>query len=407
MSFLKQYPGQDTLIKIYGDRLTGPPLKVNNHIHTPYSFSAFSTIDEAVKMASSEDIAALGINDFYVTEGYGEFIERCRKRGIFPLLNVEMIGVSKHLQQEGIRVNDPNNPGRIYISGKGLSFPVRLQEPEREKVAQVIRESNRQVSEMVRLVNSWMEEQGTGILLDVEEMVQKLGRGLLRERHVAKMLRMKLNESFPGDPSYFQKLKALFGGKDSTRQRSDVAGTEEELRARLLKAGAPAFVPEDARAFLPVEEIIHVIRQSGGIPAYPLLLDGAAGSVTEFESGKEQLMESLLHHGFRSVEFIPLRNRIEILREYASYFYNQGFVVSLGTEHNTSAMRPLTVSCRDEVPLDRELMEISFAGAAYFAAHQYLSQKEGNAYPPRSRDHMEQLGKAVIYHTLDQKEPNQ
>ena len=43
--------------------------------------------------------------------------------GIFPLLNIELIGISKEDQDAGIRVNDPSNPGRTYISGKGLSFP--------------------------------------------------------------------------------------------------------------------------------------------------------------------------------------------------------------------------------------------------------------------------------------------
>ncbi len=43
--------------------------------------------------------------------------------GMFPLLNMELIGISKEDQEKGIRVNDPNNPGRTYISGKGLAFP--------------------------------------------------------------------------------------------------------------------------------------------------------------------------------------------------------------------------------------------------------------------------------------------
>jgi hypothetical protein len=101
--------------------------------------------------------------------------------------------------------------------------------------------------------------------------------------------------------------------------------------------------------------------------------------------------------GFRSVELIPLRNRIEVLKSYAEYFYDSGFVVSFGTEHNTTAMRPLTVDCRDAVPLDPSLMNISFKGAAYVAAHQYLGSK-GRDPAGQSREDMEHLGQAVFYH---------
>ena len=63
-------------------------------------------------MADSENVKILGINDFYVTEGYKEFIEMCRLYHIFPLLNFELIGISREDQESGIRVNDPGNPGR-------------------------------------------------------------------------------------------------------------------------------------------------------------------------------------------------------------------------------------------------------------------------------------------------------
>lgn len=403
MGFLKDYPGPGQLLADHS-AFTGDPLKVNNHIHTPFSFSAFGSVEEAVRRAVSEGIGVLGINDFYTLDGYGEFVDQCLERSVFPLLNVEMIGVSKPLQEEGVRINDPNNPGRIYISGKGLANPTLLPLPLQEKVADVIRESNRQVAEMVRLVNRWMEQQGVGITLSVEEMMREQARGLLRERHVARMLRIRLNETFAEEAPYYQALKALYGGTDPTSRREDVAGTEDELRARLLKSGAPAFVPEEENAFMPVEVITRIIREAGGIPTYPMLIDGAGGSITTFEADKESLLQSLMKEGIRSVELIPLRNRFERVKEYTEYFYNHGFVVSFGTEHNTSAMGPLTVSCKGGEPLDSRLMEITFQGAAYVAAHQYLVEKEGIGYPGRSREEMEDLGRAVIGHFLQQQQ---
>jgi len=39
-------------------------LKVNAHLHTPYSFSAFQDIDEALDRAAAEEVKVVGINDF-------------------------------------------------------------------------------------------------------------------------------------------------------------------------------------------------------------------------------------------------------------------------------------------------------------------------------------------------------
>ena len=398
MSFLEQFPDRATLLESYQSDSSRVPLKVNNHIHTPYSFSAFSSIEEAVRMADSEDVKILGINDFYVTEGYEEFIEKCRLYHIFPLLNFELIGISREDQESGIRVNDPGNPGRTYISGKGLAFPSILPIEQQQKLDRVLKESNNQVAKMIDLLNKWLEFQRVDISLSVKEIMEEHAMDSLRERHVAKALRIKIDEKSQSDDEFYKLLAQSYGGTSSEKQRDDVAGLEDEMRARLLKSGAPAFVPEDDKAFLNLEELIKIIEDAGGIPTYPMLLDGAGGAFTEFEHDREQLLKSLKDRGFYSIELIPLRNRIEVVREYAEYFYEKGFVVSFGTEHNSPATLPLTVSCKNQEPLDEKLMQISFKGAAFLAAHQYCYAKEGPGYQQGDRDEMERLGQAVLNH---------
>ena len=88
MNFLEQFPNRETLLNLFNEEKSVFPMKVNNHIHTPYSFSAFSTVTQAVRLAVAENIRILGINDFYVTDGYGEFNEECIDHGMFPLLNI-------------------------------------------------------------------------------------------------------------------------------------------------------------------------------------------------------------------------------------------------------------------------------------------------------------------------------
>lgn len=398
MSFFEQFPGIDALLSAYAENEKSLPGKVNNHIHTPYSFSAFQSVTEVVRKALEEDVRILGINDFYVFDGYGEFVDRCVEYGIFPLLNIELIGINRLDQETGVRINDPGNPGRIYISGKGLAFPSIISDTQLGKLKSVIDESNKQVAGMVRLLNEYLEKQKVDIVLSVEEIMEKKARNLLRERHVAQMLRMKLEEKAGSDLEFYELLDAVYAGASFQKQRSDISGTEDELRARLLKSGAPAYVPEDEKAFLAQEVIIGIIEDAGGIPTYPLLLDGAGDKITEFECGKEQLLDTLRERGFMSIEFIPQRNELVKLKEYAEYFYDNGFVVSFGTEHNTSAMLPLTVRCKGGVELDSALMEISFKGAAYVAAHQYLLARNEFAYKNAERDEMEQLGLAIFHY---------
>lgn len=406
MSFLEQFPSKPELLAAFDEKKAKFPRKVNNHIHTPYSFSAFESVTQAVRTAVAEEVRILGINDFYVSDGYGEFMEECIDHGVFPLFNIELIGISKSDQDAGIRVNDPGNPGRTYISGKGLAYPSILSEEKKRVLQAVVEESNQQVADMVVLLNAWLAKQGVELRLSVDEIMDKLAVNLLRERHVAKMVRLKLEETVSGDEEYMEILTKIYGGVAPLKSRSDIAGTEDELRSKLLKAGAPAFVPEDEKAFLPLEEILSIIRNAGGIPTYPMLLDGAGAEMTEFEGNKEKLLKVLESRGFNSVELIPLRNQMSVLKEYAEFFYENGFMVSFGTEHNTSAMIPLEVSAKGQEALDESLLNISFNGAACVAAHEYMVISEGPKYVPLSREELEKLGKAIFFHYFNNYNPS-
>ena len=45
-------------------------LNVNGHVHSPYSFCSFDSIEQMFKMANKEDVHVLGINDFFTMDGY-------------------------------------------------------------------------------------------------------------------------------------------------------------------------------------------------------------------------------------------------------------------------------------------------------------------------------------------------
>ena len=146
---------------------------------------------------------------------------------------------------------------------------------------------------------------------------------------------------------------------------------ENEIRGNLLKSGGAAFVPEDPKAFLPMETVQRIIEAAGGIPTYPFLADDAKGCFTDFEGDLMKAADTLKKRGFRSAEFITTRNTTEVLEQYASYLVDEGFTVTFGSEHNTPAMEPIRLRTRNHPEgLSEKLREINYRGACMVAAHQ-------------------------------------
>lgn len=355
-------------------------MKINTHIHTPYSFSAFESIEQAFELAQKEGINILGINDFFVTDGYDEFDRLAKKNNIYPLFNVEFIGLLPDEQQAGIRVNDPGNPGRTYFCGKGLKHPFSLSGQNRKKLDQVVKESQQQVKEMVTLLSSCLHDANAPFELGYDEIKERFAKELVRERHIAKALRVAINEHFDTDHDKKKFLQALYSNKKSTADLSDNNSFEGELRSRLLKAGGKAFVAEEASSFLPIPELMDIIIDAGGIPCYPVLLDNKNGEYTEFEQDKNTLFERLNSLGVGAVELIPGRNNIDHLREFVKFFYDKNFIITFGTEHNTPELSPLTVTAGGGVALDDFLSDVNREGASIIAAHQQLHSEGKEGY---------------------------
>ncbi len=377
--------------------------QVNGHFHTPYSFSAFSEIRQVFEMALAEKVKVLGINDFYTTDGYEEFNKLAKEYQIFPLFNIEFMALQKDLQATGVRVNDPNNPGRTYFSGKGLKYPVLLNAEMMGKLLQVQNESNRQTAEMIEKLNRWLNDLHEDFRFSFDSMKAKYAKNLLRERHIAKALREAVAEKYPSEEKQIAIWEKIFSGKAPKSGINDFSGLENEIRGNLLKSGGKAFVPEDDKAFLSLEQVIELIIHAGGIPCYPVLLDNQKGEFTDFEGDYQKLYESLIAKKVYSLELIPGRNNPEILEAFVNFFNEKGFVITFGTEHNTPQLDPITVFGGDGKELSDSTKKIGYEGACVIAAHQYLLAKGMSGFLDASgkakldqRDEFVKLGNAVI-----------
>jgi len=371
-NFLSGFPTIDILQKEMKEFSIPEYREANGHIHTPYSFSAFSSLHSVFKMAVEEKIAVLGINDFYVTDGYNDFHSGCLENKIFPLFNIEFIGLLKEEQKKGIRINDPNNPGRIYFSGKGLDYPFQTGWIQKRQLKRVRKESQVQIKAMIAKLNQLLENEKPSLKLSYEVIRKEYARELVRERHIAKALRELSVKISPSEEEQLHFLENLYGGKKSKTGTSNHAALENEIRSNLLKSGGAAFVEEDENSFLELRKIIKIIIKAGGIPCYPVLLDDPAGKCTEFEADPEKLYGSLKLLGIECIELIPGRNDFTILKNFVEFFHKKGFIITFGTEHNTPEMIPLTITTRGSKPVDESLKKIAWEGACVIAAHQYL-----------------------------------
>ena len=215
MDFWKNFPGREELLAWYKQNGTGTIFSVNAHLHTPYSFSAFRNIPQALDMAVTEKVQVMGINDFYTTDGYTEWAGECAKRGIFPLFNIEYISLNKTDQLAGLKVNDPGNPGRTYLSGKGLAYPAVMEEPYASALESVRSESNKHVAGMCIKLNELLLQIGAGFQLDFDIIRKEMTKGMVRERHLAKAIREKVEGLFSTPEDKKSILYPAFRGESS------------------------------------------------------------------------------------------------------------------------------------------------------------------------------------------------
>ena len=387
--------------------IEGDLLKVNCHLHTPHSFSAFCCVEEAVEQAAKEGVKVIGVNDFFTFDAYDAWSYQTIKNKVFPLFNIEFIGLDAEKKEKGLRVNDPGNPGRTYLSGKALAYPSVLPKSDVQKIAHIKEQNNAQVKEMMEKVNALLAKEGVKLSLDFDEIKSAFAKEQVRERHLARAIRDLAERSFSSEKEQKGFFKKLFGGADLKSELSNEAAVENEIRSKLLKAGGSAFVEEDPSVFLDIAAIHDIIIKAGGIPTYPFLADDANGNYTDFEGDLPKAMADLKKRGYYSVEFIPTRNDHDKMKEYVMALVNEGFVVTFGTEHNAPGKQPIEVFAGGKTPLDDDLMKINYEGACILATHQYLFATKGKgvlnvkgAFIQSKKDEFIELGNRLIKYVV-------
>jgi len=350
--------------------------RVNSHIHLPPNFSAFSTVQQAVDLAGQQGVGVLGVSNYYDYDVYGQFIRLARKRGIFPLFGLEIICMIDELRTAGVKINDPGNPGKMYICGKGITRFAPMNAAAKGLLETIRRNDSTRMDAMVRATEKVFESRGLPLGIDtgkvIDMIVKRHGADrktvYLQERHIAQAFQeAAFAKAAPGER--LGKLSTVFGAASKAKNADDSVSVQNELRSYLMKAGKPAFVDE---TFIGFDDAFKLILELGGFPCYPVLADGNA-PICPFEAPVAKLIENIHRRNIFAAEFIPVRNAPEVLEKYMKTMRAAGIVVTAGTEHNTLDLIPIEPTCKGGVAISDELKAIFWEGACIAAAHQFLT----------------------------------
>jgi hypothetical protein len=346
-----------------------PHRGTNCHIHTSESFSVFRSPTEAVWQAAREGLAVLGINDHYTIAGHEEFRRACDMAGIAATFSLEAVAMDRDAEADGLLLNDPDNPGRVYLCGKGVTRNPPDSSTEMRNLARMRAALERRNREMTEKVDALFKDRLHADGPTWESVRGLTPRGNATERHVAWATLERLREWAAAQGVSLSEALSICCGA-APRAGADDAALQIFLRAKLLKAGAPCFVRESEEAFVSVEELRRIFLAFGSIPTYPVL----GNPVTSGERDIEALLHRLEATGFYTIEVIPHRNTRQRLSEIVSTARRRWWPVFNGTEHNTPEARSLL----DPFALDPEFEPWFRESAALLLGHQRLvAQGEG------------------------------
>lgn len=357
------------------DNVPSPLPRVNSHVHLPPNFSAFESVEQAVNLAAEQGMGVVGVSNYYDYQVYGDFAHRARQQGIFPLFGTEIICMDDALREAGIKINDPGNPGKIYFCGKGITRFDALTPTATQLLELIRRNDSTRMAQMVERMASCFAERGLETGIDeqavVEMVVRRHGSArdtvYLQERHVSQAFQEALFEKVLPEQR-LERLNQILGAATKAKRPDDFVTIQNDIRSYLMKAGKPAFVAE---TFVSFGDAQRLILELGGVPCYPTLVDGTS-PVCQFEATPEQLIAEIQGRNLQAVEWIPIRNKIAVLREYAPQMRAAGLAITAGTEHNTLDLIPLDPFCADgEMPDD--LRALFWEGACVMAGHQFLT----------------------------------
>ncbi|MDA3961031.1 MAG: PHP domain-containing protein [Planctomycetota bacterium] len=335
------------------------PAGINVHVHTNYSFACFRSPAEAVWLARQAGVEIFGINDHYTIDGHPEFRQAVEAAKLPAVFSVEIVAVDRAAAEEGALLNDPGNPGRVYLCGKAVTTPGNA---EAAATLATLREhQERRNRAMIEVIDQHFQTTAQAAGPSWASVAEQTPLGNTTERHIAlascERIAAIAAERGVDAASVFERVCGQ-------APQGDHAAQQNQLRSCLLKAGKACYVDEDPAAYPSVEAVRELFLQLGAIPTYPVL----GNPLTTGEEQISALCDRLANWGIYAMELISSRNTAERVAEVVAEAEARNWPVFDGTEHNTAAMVPLI----NELGADARFLPRLREGATALLGHQAL-----------------------------------
>ena len=304
-----------------------------------------------MNLAAEQGMAALGIGNYYDYEVYGDFAQCARQKNIFPLFGTEIICMDDALRDAGIKINDPGNPGKFYFCGKGIT---RFDEmtPQATRLIDVIRRNDStRMAQMVEQMERIFAERGLRTDIDENAVVEMIVRRHGSDRNTVYLQERHVSQAF--QEALFAKVRP----EERIERLNRILGAETKANApRRLRHDAerhPLASDEGGQAGVRRRDVCQLRRRAPldpGTRRRSVLPNAGRRRIADLPSSKQspdKLIAEIKGRNIHAVEWITIRNKIDVLREYARKMREAGLAITAGTEHNTLDLIPFDPFCKD------------------------------------------------------------
>lgn len=316
----------------------------NNHVHTTYSFSAYSPT-AAVYQAYMSGLSTVGIVDHDSISGAREFLEAGKILGITTTVGAEVRVSFAGTPMEGIRLNNPDETTIAYIALHGVPHnQIDALDKLLDKIRTLRNERNRQ---QVAKLNEILAPYCITLDFDTEVVPISMAAegGSITERHILFALAKKLIDKYgKGQPLVeFLEKDLNIQITDSTRKMlldTEFYAYEYDVLNVLKTDLVPKFFIAGGRDSLPMKEVVDYVRKLGIVPTYCYLGDVGASPTGDKKAQKfedeylDEILDVVKQNGFEAIAYMPSRNTMEQLKRVMGKCKEYGFVEISGEDIN-------------------------------------------------------------------------
>jgi hypothetical protein len=349
----------------------------NMHCHTFFSFNAYGHSPTSLAwLAKRRGFKLMGIVDFDVLDGVGEFLDVCELVGVRGSAGIETrVFLPEFATRE---INSPGEPGVCYHMGIGFTTS-RVPEMVTSILDDLRQRAARRNRGMTDRVNAHLAP----VTIDYERDVLPLTPGgNATERHIVVAYVRAAERIVPNPIEFWTDKLNVEPGRVATLM-SDTPRFQNLIRAKLMKRGGIGYVQPSADTFPTVDEFHKLIVACGALPCAAWLDGTSAG-----EQAIGELLDLLISKGVVALNIIPDRNwniadpqtrrvKVQNLHHVVRLAQELDLPLHIGTEMNSFGQKLMDDFHAPELaPLHQAFLD----GAYFIYGHTVLQRALGLGY---------------------------